>query len=135
MEIEEMINIMQRKKNYDQSSDKNHVACCFPCKGNVLSIGQNYYPVNYDCEKKNSIHAEHDTINKLPFTKKPKKINMLVIRITKNGKLGMSKPCNKCVSYMIHLFPKKGYIVKNIYYSTNEGCIIKTNLRKLSTTE
>ena len=99
-------------------------------KGNILSFGQNHYPCN---GKTDTIHAEHDAINKLPFKRNNEKIkiNMLVLRFTKNFKLCMSKPCNQCINNMIHLFPKKGYIIKNIYYSNTNGDIEKTTLEKI----
>jgi cytidine deaminase len=79
------------------------------------------------------IHAEHDAIIKLPYTKKQISINLLVVRFTKNGKLCMSRPCNQCIQNMYKLAPKKGYIIKNIYYSTEDEKIQKTTLNKLRT--
>jgi len=96
-------------------------------KINILSYGINHYRPN----KKTSIHAEHDAINKLPSLKKRKKlekINILVIRITKNGKLGMSKPCSECVNKLKMLPPKNGYKINEIYYSTERESIHKIKL-------
>ena len=56
---------------------------------------------------------------------------MLVLRFTKKYTLSMSKPCNKCLYHMTNFSPKKGYIIKNIYYSTGDNKIIKTNLNAL----
>jgi cytidine deaminase len=99
-------------------------------KRNILSFGQNHYPCN---GKTDTIHAEHDAINKLPFKRNndKTKINMLVLRFTKNFKMCMSKPCDQCINNMVHLFPKKGYIIKDIYYSNTEGNIEKTTLDKI----
>lgn len=103
----------------------------FPKKINVLSYGQNHY-----CSDKNraSIHAEHDAINKLPFSRKKRDINMLIIRFTNDTqqKMTMSKPCDKCVNMMISVFPKKGYCIRNIYYSDYDGSIVKTTLNRLN---
>ncbi len=78
-----------------------------------------------------SIHAEHDAINKLPFSRKKKTINMLVVRLTNNG-FTNSKPCSKCVNMMCNMFPNKGYCVKKIYYSSVDGTINKTTLHNIS---
>jgi cytidine deaminase len=92
-----------------------------------MSYGQNHYSNNPNMP---SIHAEHDAINKLPYSRKKQEINMLVIRFS-DKKLSMSKPCKKCINMMINLFPKKGYIIKKIYYSDQNGEITKTKLDKL----
>jgi deoxycytidylate deaminase len=98
--------------------------------GKIISFGQNYYLTN-SIGKIYTIHAEHDAINKLPYTKKKMTINLLVVRFTKNNKLCMSKPCDQCINNIHNLAPKKGYIVKNIYYSTSEETIEKTSLTRL----
>jgi cytidine deaminase len=99
---------------------------------NILSIGINYYPVRNSNEiKKKTIHAECDAINKLPNIKKKTAINILVIRLTKNNKLGMSQPCNNCVKMLSSMPTKKGYVIKHIYYSDSNNNIIKTTLTKL----
>jgi cytidine deaminase len=101
--------------------------------GNILSFGQNYFLTN-TIGNIYTIHAEHDAVNKLPYTKKKKTINMLVVRFTKNNKLCMSKPCEQCIENIHKFAPKKGYIVKNIYYSTGNEEIKKTTLYKLKKT-
>jgi ribosomal protein L28 len=98
--------------------------------GNILSFGENHYMAN-NIGDLYTIHAEHDAINNLPYTKKRQNINMLVVRFTKNKKLCMSKPCNQCIKNISKFAPKKGYIVKNIYYSTEEETIHKTTLNRL----
>ena len=80
------------------------------------------------------VHAEHDAINKLkPLERKNhlETINLLVIRISKHNKLLNSKPCANCIQNMKNLPKKKGYNIKNIYYSNENGDIIKTSLRIL----
>ena len=99
---------------------------------NILSIGINYYPVkNKNNNEKKTIHAECDAINKLPNIKKKTAINILVIRLSKNNKLGMSQPCNNCIKMLSSMPTKKGYLIKNIYYSDSNNNIIKTTLTKL----
>jgi cytidine deaminase len=82
----------------------------------------------------NSVHAERNAIEKLPSKKKISDINLLVIRFSKNGKICMSKPCTKCIDYMLNYPCKRGYNIKTIYYSDENGNIIKTNLSKLKET-
>lgn len=88
--------------------------------------------------KEPGIHAEHDAINKLkPLYRKKRleSINLLVIRISKNNKLQCSKPCTVCIKNMKFLPEKKGYKIKNIYYSNNNGDIVKSNFQILEKDE
>jgi len=99
---------------------------------NVISYGENKYNINNILP---SLHAEISAINNLPYLKKTKKksnINILVIRTSYSGKINMSKPCLNCIRLMQTLPQKKGYIIKNIYYSDENSNIIKTNFIKLS---
>jgi len=86
-----------------------------------------------------TIHAEINAINNLVRHSANKKhlikIDLLVIRTSNTGKIGMSKPCIKCIIDLSTLPPKKGYVLKNIYYSGSDGSIIKTNLKSLIETK
>lgn len=124
-------------------SEYNHIACVFQGKisnvknkFNILSFGINKYS---DSEgKKPSIHAEYDAISKLVPLKKKKKlqtIDILVIRVSRINNIQMSKPCFNCIQIMKTMPEKKGYKINNIYYSNNDGDIIKTNLNYLDNTE
>lgn len=123
--------------------DSNHIACIFQGKVsylknkvNILSFGINKYN-DFDC-KKPSIHAEHNAINKLIPLKKKKKlesIDILVIRVSRSNNIQMSKPCFNCIQIMKILPEKKGYKINNIYYSDNNGTIIKTNIKCLENSE
>lgn len=80
------------------------------------------------------IHAEHDAIRKLIPLKRNKKlvnINILVIRLSGKNKLQSSKPCINCINMMKTLPVKLGYKIQNIYYSNENGEIIKTSLTSL----
>jgi len=84
------------------------------------------------------IHAEHDAINKLKPIKRKKylqNVKLLVIRISKKNKLQSSKPCANCIKTMKSLPEKKGYKIKNIYYSNENGVIVKSNLINLENEE
>ena len=104
-----------------------HAACVFS-KRATLSYGQNYLlPQN---STYNSVHAEHDAILNLPVNPKKhaKKVDILVIRASKTGKLGMSMPCVRCVRMMTELAREKGYTINHVYYSTTDGDIIRSKL-------
>jgi cytidine deaminase len=105
-------------------------------KANILSFGFNRMgDINLN---EAGVHAEHDVINKLKPLERKKKlepINLLVIRFSKNNKLQNSKPCANCIQTMKTLPQKKGYKVKNIYYSNDNGDIIKSNLKNLENEE
>ena len=87
--------------------------------------------MNYYNHDGTSVHAEKDLFDKLLSQKKMKKINILVVRFTKNGVLGMSKPCDKCIQFLSVFPQRKGYTINKVYYSDQNGNIIKSNLRKL----
>lgn len=105
-------------------------------KANILSFGFNRLgDINGN---KPGVHAEHDAINKLKPLERNKKleqINLLVIRFSKNNKLQNSKPCANCIKNMKILPQKKGYKIKNIYYSNDNGAIVKSSLKNLENEE
>lgn len=73
-----------------------------------------------------STHAEMDALRKIykmssDKAKKYEKCDILVIRISKSGKLGQSRPCYHCLSTLSVCDLK----IRYIYYSTNEGTIIR----------
>jgi hypothetical protein len=76
--------------------------------------------------KECSTHAEVDAINKLvPLRNNSKlcKVSLMVIRVNRSGNLSNSMPCTNCANYMKTVAVKKGYKIKNIYYSTVDGKI------------
>jgi cytidine deaminase len=84
------------------------------------------------------IHAEHSALLKLKPLKCKKKlvsINMLVVRLSKQNRLQESKPCFNCIQNMSVIPQQKGYKINNIYYSDNDGAIVKTTLNKLKNDE
>jgi hypothetical protein len=105
-------------------------------KINILSFGFN---MTGDYSKNDpGIHAEHDAINRLkPLHRKKHlhNVNILVIRISKNNKLQSSQPCANCIETMKRLPEKKGYRIRNIYYSNENGEILKSNLKNLEKEE
>ena len=86
-----------------------------------------------------SIHAEEDVIRKMERKysdkankKNKKKFNLLVLKVSKKGdKIGMSRLCEKCVLRVYNLSNSSGIQVKNIFYSDENGEIVKTTPAKL----
>lgn len=86
-----------------------------------LSLARNY--PNETNKGLPSFHAEYNAINKLLHKpNKPKQVDLLVIRITKSGILGNSRPCKYCLEYLKNL-SQIGINIKNVYYSNEIGCI------------
>lgn len=52
---------------------------------------------------------------------------MMVIRVSKKGTINQSKPCINCLNYL-YLFG-----IKEVYYSDDNGEIIKEKVRNLDT--
>jgi len=59
----------------------------------------------------------------------------LVIRLSGKNKLQSSKPCANCIENMKTLPLKLGYRIQNVFYSNEDGLIIKTNLNLLDNEE
>ena len=79
-----------------------------------------------------SKHAEMDAIDKIKNKKDlPKKVDMLVIRLTKQNKLSESRPCYHCLLCM----EKSKLNIRFVYYSTKEGTIKKEIFKKMKDSE
>lgn len=93
----------------------------------------NHYICNTYNKSTSSIHAEHDAINRLPTrtSKKKMKVHIIIIRIKKNNKTGMSKPCKGCIEKMSRLLLIKGYRMVNVQYSNDHGSLDKIKFNKL----
>ena len=105
-------------------------------KARILSFGVNQMgDVNGNTP---GIHAEEDALSKLmplKYKKRLEPINLLVIRLSSKNKLQSSKPCSNCIKLLSIIPKKKGYKIENIYYSDENGDIIKTNLQTLENSE
>tara|TARA_B100000963_G_scaffold358847_1_gene384538 strand:- start:15716 stop:16159 length:444 start_codon:yes stop_codon:yes gene_type:complete len=95
----------------------------------ILSIGFNKYNIDNRSSvvEPNNCHAEVDACMKLQFNKTPEKkikVNLIVFRSNpKKNRLLMAKPCNNCIKTMNYMIHKKGYILKNVYYTDDNGNI------------
>jgi cytidine deaminase len=105
----------------------NHMACVF-VGTQIISCGMNYHN-----SETSTVHAEQNAISKLPKrnSKKLKRVNLLVVRTSKSGKLNNSRPCLHCIRSMTRTTPKYGYKIHHVYFSTNDGSIQKLKLSQL----
>jgi cytidine deaminase len=81
-----------------------------------------------------TIHAEHSALNKLksrPKNKKFCKIDIVVIKVSNTGLIGMSKPCKHCVDNLQKIANRKGYTIDNIYFSNQSREIEKWSYTEL----
>jgi hypothetical protein len=141
-------NITKNKNNLCGGNAYNHIACVLQNgkvssvtnkaiilhKSTILSYGVNIYG-NLEGTTPGT-HAEINAVNKLPnlgSNKKNKIISLLIIRISKINHIQNSKPCNNCIKKMKYLPGLKGYKLKYIYYSGEDGNLIKTTLKNLET--
>jgi cytidine deaminase len=100
----------------------------------VLSVGYNCYRGIATMNIGATIHAEHLAINKLkprPRNKKLYKINLVVIKVSNTGLIGMSKPCKHCVDNLQILANRKGYTIDCIYFSNQLREIEKWSYNEL----
>jgi hypothetical protein len=97
-----------------------------------MAFGENHDSTNGAAY--NSVHAEEAALNKLPSLpprKKKPKIDILVIRTTHNGYLGISRPCIRCTMLLYKLVPAKGYTLGSVYYTQSNDMLVKTNIKEL----
>jgi hypothetical protein len=116
----------------------NHISCVLQMKRKyirILSFGTNQMGDTDGFVP--GIHAELDALTKLkPLRQKRLEIiDLLVIRLSKTNNIQSSRPCNNCIELMTYLPEKKGYKIKTIYYSNNDGTIIKSDLQTLEKEE
>jgi hypothetical protein len=75
-----------------------------------------------------SRHAEMDVIRKIRHKKNvPAKVDLLVIRLSKTGILGESKPCYHCMECL----RDSNLGIQNIFYSTADGKIVKETFSEM----
>lgn len=109
-----------------KSKSSNHVSFLIDYKSKeVLAFSFNLY---YKSQKfPYSIHSEINTINKYykkdikKNTQKSKKI-LIILKISKSGNIGNSKPCTSCANYISNNFQNLNLI--NVYYS-NEFSLLE----------
>jgi len=55
----------------------------------------------------------------------------MIVRTTRLGAKGNSKPCSHCLCVLSCYLKPKGYCLRNIYYTGRAGEVIQSNLKKL----
>jgi len=125
-----------------RNDDGNVCTCADGMKGHFHiamifeDIGSNIVPLSFGqniVRGTKSLHAEHNAIIKLRprYSKKLLPINVLVLKTSLTGLIGMSKPCSHCLVIMSTIPQKKGYKINNIFYTNGEGNIEKHKLQSL----
>jgi cytidine deaminase len=93
-----------------------------------ISDGKNNFIENKTCT---TIHAEIAALEKIKKWKEcPKNVDLIVIKLNKDGNIGKGKPCDHC----LYLLSESKVNIKNVYYSTiidNEYYIIKEKFSKM----
>jgi hypothetical protein len=80
-----------------------------------------------------SVHAEESALRKLRRMKRYRKfddrknIDILVIKLTKTGRLSYSRPCRDCITRL----ERSGLKINRIYYSNEFGSITSESLPEL----
>ena len=84
-------------------------------KNKIIVDGNTYYK---------TIHAEIKVTTKMP-RRYLKNIDIIVIRVSSNGMLKNSRPCNNCIDKLTKLG------IRKIYYSTDTGDIISEYVKDM----
>ena len=113
-------------EKFKHSKQEFHHVCAF--------IGDETFMGDNDYRKKGmpvSCHAEINVLRKIlkkygRNIKRPMCFDVVVIRISKSGKIGESRPCYHCIQTML-LFCEI-IKIKNVFYSTSDGTIVQEKL-------
>jgi hypothetical protein len=63
------------------------------------------------------------------ISKKKCKVDLLVVRFTKDGKNAISRPCNMCLNYLKNI---KNVTIRKIYFFNEKGELVCQKLRKMT---
>lgn len=102
-----------------KSTCKQKIGAIIFKRKSIISKGYNYSSRSVKSVTKKflrwstSVHAEVACI--LNAKRDLKGYNILVIRVNKQGKLRMAKPCDHCLAYLNHVG------IRHIYFSTEKG--------------
>jgi tRNA(Arg) A34 adenosine deaminase TadA len=107
--INQWIDRLHRKTQQSNMQHK-HAAVLLDKRGKYLSIGVNTLKDNRQDRDYCSVHAEMAACRKVPRTML-KDSTLIVIRVSRNGNLLNSAPCDRCRELISNLG------IKRIYYS------------------
>ena len=104
----------------------------------MLSFGENKFLCSScDTFARGTVHAEREAMDRLPT--RPNKarrhrrvVDILVIRTSKSGVLGQSRPCLHCIEAMCVTLPERGYRIDRVHYSDERGVVVSTKLAELA---
>ena len=83
-----------------------------------------------------SIHAEQHALTKFLNSKySTKKVDLVVIRLSKLGHLGESRPCKHCIYRLQTACIKYNITIQYVYYSTSDGKIIREKFSELKSSD
>ena len=122
--VKDFVNNIINKKLKEGIDGLRHIAIIIPMYKLTHVNDQNVIVAeNYSFGKgRGSVHAEDNAIRKLKSNPtKNKKILMFVIRVSKTGQFGMSKPCSHCLWKICNLIPKKGYKLTKLFFSVGKN--------------
>jgi len=116
--------IQKRINNISRLSEANHLCHIATFvdkkrKNNHLTIGINTNRKRFN-NNKIAVHAEIDALQKLEKTNKKHKMDLIVLRVNKNGKLCESAPCRHCT---IELSKNTLVNINKLYFSRSDGSI------------
>jgi tRNA(Arg) A34 adenosine deaminase TadA len=99
--------------------------CVFIPQGKTLWDNKIVHSINTECSSKNVCMTNHAEINCLRSYKKikdkPNRLDIIVIRLSKTGILGQSRPCHDCLKSL----QKSGIDIRYVIYSTDNQKIIR----------
>lgn len=91
-------------------------------------MGINFEPCGVKYTHLSSVHAEHSAMLNLLKINRYRRyidpgdyVNIIVVRISKDGKIGNSRPCENCIKRLKKF--NKQIKIKYVYYSNAEGRI------------
>jgi deoxycytidylate deaminase len=94
---------------------QHHMAAVLIKGGNIISVGHN----------SGHLHGEHTCLNRAWRTDVSGS-TVLVVRVRRNGTLGMAKPCPLCMQRLVQAG------IKKVTYSTNSGTFETMKLSSMS---
>lgn len=129
--VHDMCSLLMKKFTTESPrQSKHHMCMFFHTKTNKMSIGENII-LGTDITK----HAEMTALDRLQrfcTSKRIETYDIVVIRVSKAGTLGNSRPCLHCIRAMLK-HPRVR--VRNVYYSTNTGMIVREKLTEMMASE
>ena len=111
--------IESKRKN----NEKLHYAFLL-YKNELVSEGTNDFIKDKTCT---TIHAEMSALKKWKRLHNSCNIDLVVIKLKKNGDIGEGKPCNHCIK----LLSESKMRIINVYYSVSSVQIIKEKFSKM----